>query len=107
MKEPLPDGLLESLYTAIGSVIVSWSFLETSLDACVMIIFEASGGKHIEDRIPLALNRKTRFLRKCFNNIDSLAGFSVEGSDLLRRVEDLAETRHFVAHGYLSEFRTV
>ena len=104
MPKPLPDDLFPPLSMSVGQLVLSWSFVENSLDQWVAIIYQGVGGKQIEREIPRALKRKIKFLRRCFKNIALLEPFAEEAIELLGQAKDVSDIRHIVVHGYISKY---
>jgi len=91
---------VNDLSCAIGHVVVQWGFVEHNLYICLAYIYHNFGGKKLakNQEISKFLKRQKRFLRDCFNNIDSLASFKDEGLSLLDRVATLANERDDIIH---------
>ena len=104
MRNDFPAEIVEPLCGAIGHMVHSWSYVEACLDYNVAIIFQAAGGRHLDDQIPQALGRKIKFLRRCFRQIDALKPFAEEALPYLDKANHLSELRHIVVHGYASKY---
>jgi len=100
----IPEEIFQPLCTAVGQIVVNWSFVEQSLNIWIITIYQAAGGKDIERVIPQSLNRKIKFLRKCFRQIQALVSFKDEGLDFITRAKELSTVRHFVVHGTISTY---
>jgi hypothetical protein len=101
----VPESVLDSLYTAVGHLVISWAFVDRALDFWIAIIFHDAGGKEIELQIPSAFDRKTKFLRRCFRRIEALSPFSEEALPYIEAACGFSNTRHFVVHGTMSDYR--
>lgn len=104
MKSDFPPEVVEPLCSAIGHMVLSWSQVEVCLDYSTAIIFQAAGGRHLDDQIPQALGRKIKFLRRCFRQIDTLLPFANEMLPYLDETKRLSETRHLIIHGVASKY---
>ena len=104
MTDLFPKNIEEPLYTAVGHMIVNWSFVEAALNTWIATIYHSAGGKHIEPQIPSAFGRKAEFLRRCFSHIASLSSFADSATELIDRSLQLADTRHTVVHGVYSAY---
>ena len=104
MAKTIPDDLFPPLSMAVGQMVLSWSFVEVSLDQWVAIIYQGVGGRNLAEEIPRALTRKIKFLRRCFRNIAALDPFAEEATKLLDRAKEISEIRHTVVHGYISKY---
>jgi hypothetical protein len=100
----IPADVIKPLYTAVGHIVVNWAFVEQSLDMWIAIIYQTSDDRCIEDVIPMALGRKIRFLRKCFNRMHVLANFRAEALDYIAKAKELSDTRHFIIHDTISKY---
>ena len=104
MLKTIPDDLFPPLSLSVGQLILSWSFIEVSLDQWVAIIYQGGGGQKIEREIPRAINRKIKFLRRCFKSIAALEPFAEEATNLLGSAKELSGIRHIIVHGYPSTY---
>lgn len=105
MRQPsVPEDVMPSLFANVGMIVMSWSFIENSLDAWTAIAFHDCNGVSIERELPRQFDRKVRFLRKCFNRLPELAPWKDECLRFLGRAKELAEIRHYMVHGTLSDF---
>ena len=104
MLKTIPDNLFPPLSMAVGQLILSWSFVEVSLDQWVAVVYQGVGGKQIEREIPRGLDRKIKFLRRCFKRIPALEPFAEEATDILSRAKKLSSIRHTIVHGFVSKY---
>jgi hypothetical protein len=102
LRRPLPENLPAtepiSLYTSVGRMVMTWTYVEASLDAIVALLFQKFGGKEIEQEVPRSLKKKVTFIKRCLK-LPALLPFGEEGASLMREVSALADTRHLIAHG--------
>lgn len=96
----LREALFRDLYTAVGQMTIRWAALEMAVDTLVAVIFQTL--PEGQEEFPQALNRKTRFLRKCFRQIDALTEFNLEAVALIERVTSAASDRKWLIHGVVS-----
>lgn len=105
MEKATADFPLETISTAVGSVIVSFVVIEEALTFWVDTIYRAAGGRHIEQQIPVSLGQKAKFIRRCLKSIDDLRIYAAEAETLLGRAQRIADVRNIVAHGVPFEAR--
>lgn len=94
---------LETLFKAVGFVVVQWGFAEQSLDLTVATIFHRFTGDPLLKRRPQQLRAKTTFLRECLEQFAELAPFKSEGDALLTRFSDTAKTRNDLVHAAIAD----
>jgi hypothetical protein len=105
VNDRIPEDVIKSLYSAIGSFMMSWNFLDSVLDCWISVIYQTAGGKHVEAEIPWTFSQKTKFVRRCLKTIDPLHGFKEEGLEILGTVTRIGKgTRHPLAHGALASY---
>jgi len=90
------------LYMTVGHMVIMWALAEHALDQCIAVVFHACGGKHIDDRIPVSLKRKVKFLRRAFNQLPLLVPRREGALKLLARVTEIAPRRNELVHGALT-----
>ncbi len=93
------DEELDSLFKAVGFVVVQWGQAEQSLDMLVAMIYQQLGGKQFAKRLPKMLSTKLEFLTECLSNISALAPFKAEGDALVVDFQRLSDRRHDLIHG--------
>lgn len=98
-----PGSAIESLFKAVGFVVVHWGFAEQSLDLLVANIFHSFDGHPLLKRRPQHLAPKLEFLERCFAEIPSLAPFRAESVALLPRFASAGKKRNELVHGAISE----
>ena len=103
-QEISPQDVFDPLFRSIGYLVVNWTFVESSLNAWITVIYHMAGGKHVESVLPLELKRKRKFLRRCFGQIEALRPWKDEAITLLDRTNPIADVRHFVIHGTVSHY---
>jgi nucleotidyltransferase/DNA polymerase involved in DNA repair len=94
----------EALYKAIGKLVVNWAHVDRALDFWISVIYHDVGGKNVENKLPHGFDRKKRFLRRCFRQIEALRPFSEDALSYIDAAEHYSNTRHFVVHGALSGY---
>ena len=104
MPHRIPKEMHELLCRTVGEFITHWAMVERCVDFCIAIVYQKAGGKHLDNKIPQPLSRRTRFLRRCFNQLTALADFADEGRSLLDRIKALTNVRHMIVHGCLSSY---
>jgi len=93
---------LDSLFRAIGFVIVQWGYAEQSLDLIVAILFHFFDPHPLLKTRPRNLEPKIRFLRECFTELPALAQFCAESETLLLRFADAGKKRNDLVHGAIA-----
>lgn len=96
------DDELDSLFKAVGFVVVQWGQAEQSLDMITAILYQQLGGKQLARRIPKMLATKLEFLSKCLSQIPTLAPFRSEGNALVTNFRKLSNRRHDLIHGAIA-----
>ena len=97
-----PGSDLETLFKAIGFVVVQWGYAEQSLDLMVAVIFHRFKGNALLKRRPQNLEPKVDFLRKCFAQLPELARFKAESDALLTRFSVAGKKRNDLVHGAIA-----
>lgn len=98
------DSDLETLFKAVGFVVVQWGYSEQSLDLLVAAIFRCCEGHELLKRRPQNLNEKVVLLRKCFSSITKLNLFQAEADALLERFSRVATVRNKLVHSSIVDF---
>lgn len=99
-----PGSDIETLFKAVGFVVVQWGFAEQSLDLIVASVFHAfDGHPSLPKRRPQFLEPKVEFLEKCFSEIPELAPFRAEGEALFARFATTGKKRNELVHGAISD----
>lgn len=98
-----PGSDIETLFKAVGFVVVQWGFAEQSLDLMVANIFHVFSNQHSLKRRPTNLEPKIEFLRHCFATIPALEQFRIESEMLLPRFSASGKRRNDIVHGAISE----
>lgn len=99
-----PGSDLESLFKAIGFVVVQWGHAEQTLDLIANTLFRDFDGKRFAKRIPKMLETKLKFVRDCLSNTPSLDQFRPDCESLIDRFDRLSRTRHAIVHGAIESF---
>jgi len=89
---------------ALGHVVLGWSFIETSFSHWIATIYKPLRADKIEREIPIQFKRKTKFLKRCFNQVTPLNAFRDEALDLINVAHQLNDHRNFLLHGVLSTY---
>jgi len=98
-----PDSDIETLFKAVGFVVIQWGFAEQSLDLMVANIFHCFAGHPLLKRRPQHLQPKIEFLEKCFAEMPALEQFRAESVLLLPRFAAAGKKRNDLVHGAISE----
>ncbi|MDO9450180.1 MAG: hypothetical protein Q7J21_06830 [Rugosibacter sp.] len=98
-----PGSDIETLFKAVGFVVVQWGFAEQSLDLMVANIFHFFDGHPLLKRRPQHLDPKIEFLGKCFAELPKLQQFRAEAELLLPRFAVAGKKRNDLVHGAISE----
>lgn len=97
-----PGSDIESLYKAVGFVIVQWGHAEQCLDLMVGAIFHGFDGHSLLKKRPKMLAEKLKFLRKSFTQLPGLEQFRSEGESLFARFSTIGNKRHDLVHGAIA-----
>lgn len=103
MSDKLPADFTNNAARAVGQLVVGWAFVESMLDMCIAVVYQTLDCKHIEPEIPRSTERKVEFLKKAIKTHRKLTRFQNDLS-LLSSAKALANMRHTVVHGYISEY---
>lgn len=98
-----PGSDIETLYKAVGFVVVQWGYAEQSLDLMVANIFHSFDGHPLLKRRPQHLEPKVEFLAACFSEIPELAQFRAESETLFHRFAAAGKKRNELVHGAISK----
>jgi len=97
-----PNSDEETLFKAVGFVVVQWGCAEQTLDMMVSIIFPIVKGKIQKKKQPVFLTEKTEFIRNNLNCHPVLQQFSSEIIPLLIRFEVAGRKRNDLVHGAIT-----
>ena len=97
-----PGSDIETLFKAVGFVVVQWGFAEQSLDLMVANIFHSFDDHPLLKRRPTNLEAKVEFLRECFAKLPELEQFSAENDALLTRFSVAGKKRNDLVHGAIA-----
>jgi len=97
-----PNSDIETLFKAVGFVVVQWGLAEQSLDLIVANIFHSFNGHHLLKRRLQNLEPKIKFIRDCFSEIPELKSFSAEGNALLTRFSAAGKKRNDIVHSAIA-----
>lgn len=92
---------LESLFIAVGFIVIQWGQAEQSLDLIVSSLSHAYEGKKAK-RLPLMLKSKVDFLRKRLPTTPELSSAAADLEAMLSEFEALAPMRHDIVHGAIA-----
>ena len=92
---------LESLFIAVGFIVVQWGQAEQGLDLIVSTLSHAYPGKKAK-RLPVMLETKIAFVRKTIPGTPELAHAVGDFEALLKEFEALAPLRHDLVHGAIT-----
>ncbi len=98
-----PGSDLETLFKAVGFVVVQWGQTEQNLDLMVARLFHSFGGHPLFKRRPRNLEPKVEFLRECFGQLPELAEFRAESDLLLTRFLKAGTLRNDIVHGGIAD----
>ena len=93
---------LESLFIAVGFIIIQWGQAEQALDLIVSSLSHAYPGKKAK-RLPVMLETKIDFLRKRIPTTPELSPSAKDLEALLVEFESLAPKRHAIVHGAITD----
>ena len=96
----------ETLFKAVGFVVVQWGMDEQHLDLIVAAIFHRFGGHLLLNRRPTNLSQKIELLRQCFIEFNELSQFQTECDALLVRFASAGKQRNDIVHGAIADFST-
>ncbi len=94
-----PGSDLETLFKAVGFVVIQWGQNEQDLDLMVAGLFHAFAGRPLLKHRPRNLEPKVEFLRECFATFPELAQFHAEGETLFARFLKVGKMRNDLVHG--------
>lgn len=98
-----PGSDLETLFKAVGFIVVQWGQTEQNLDLMVAGLFAFFKGHPLFKRRPRNLEPKVAFLRGCFAQLPELAQFRAESEPLLARFLKVGEKRNDIVHGGIAD----
>ncbi len=106
MTQETPQFLSEAfagLSLSVGRIIVLWGLVDSLVTACVAELYHGAGGNVVRSELPRNWTDRTKFVRKCLNEIAALSEFRVEGIRLLDDLKRLAKLRDALCHGAIEE----
>lgn len=92
---------LESLFIAVGFIVIQWGQAEQSLDLIVSTLSHAYKGKKAK-RLPVMLETKITFLRKHLPTTPELSPAANDLEAMLAEFEALSPLRHDIVHGAIT-----
>jgi hypothetical protein len=99
-----PRSDLETLFKAVGFVVVEWGIAEQSLDLMIAIMFLSFDGHPLLKRRPTNLEKKVEFLHECFAKFPQLEQFKAESDALLTRFSINEKKRSDFVDGAIASF---
>jgi hypothetical protein len=94
-----PGSDLETLFKAVGFVVVQWGSAEQSLDLMVANIFYYFNGDPSLKKRPRNLEPKVKFLQERFAEFPELAQFRAVSETLFSRFLEAGKKRNDLVHG--------
>lgn len=88
------DDELDSLFKAVGFVVVQWGQAEQSLELATGMLYQDLGGKPLARKLPKMLETKLEFIEKCLMSLQTLVHLRVEGTALVADFRRLSAIRH-------------
>lgn len=101
-----PGSDLETLFKAVGFVIVQWGNAEQSIDLMVANIFYYFKGDPSLKKRPRNLKPKVNFLPERFAEFPELAQFRAESEVLFSRFLEVGKKRNDLVHGGIASLST-
>ena len=101
-----PGSDLETLFKAVGFVVVQWASAEQSLDMLVVGIFHCCKSDSLPKRRPRNLEPKVELLQKCFSQLPELSQFKTEAGSLLPRFLAAGKIRNDLVHGAIADLES-
>jgi len=101
-----PGSDLETLFKAVGFVVVQWASAEQSLDTLVAAIFHCCKNDSLLKQRPRNLKPKVALLEKCFSQLPELSQFKTEASRLLPRFLAAGKIRNDLVHGAIADLES-
>jgi hypothetical protein len=98
----IPNSDEETLFKAVGFVVVQWGCAEHVLDMLVSIVFPIVKDMIKDKKQPQFLTHKTKFVRNHLNCHHVLQQLSGEITELLDRFEKTGKKRNDLVHGAIT-----
>jgi hypothetical protein len=95
-----PDG---TFFEAVGRLTLAWAQTETILDLIVWLLHSQYGGAQVEPQLPIGLQRKIRYVNKCFRKVALLKPYATRMREVMDKYAQAAVLRHDMAHGMVLE----
>lgn len=89
----------EQFFSAIGRLVIAWSWLEEAMDIAVFVIYLKYHDGKPEEESPIPFKKKIKFLRRAVEEMQDLAELKDRILDLLSRIENELGHRHDIIHG--------
>jgi hypothetical protein len=100
MTDPMDE--LQSLYSAIGYVMVKWSFIDQALDSATNTIYRRCGGHELRKQMPKFLTEKTAFIAKAAAELPQLSRFKTAANKVTGTAARIKDYREDFAHSTLT-----
>lgn len=92
---------IKDIFHSIGRLVYHWSWLETIIDLCILIIRDRVDGADILGEAPrTSLARKINFLRDAFKKLPIFEDKKDAYLDWINQVKGASEFRHDVIHSF-------
>jgi hypothetical protein len=78
----------------------SWRIVEYFLDVCIMTLFQRHGDQISEKETPVSLDRRLRFLRLAYGEVEALRGFQGVAKRTIERLTAHQSLRNDIVHGF-------
>jgi hypothetical protein len=96
------DNELDTLFQAVGFVVVQWALAEQSLELAIAILYQNLGGRSLAKRVPKMLEPKLVFVSNCLATNQTLAHLRLEADALVADFRRLSVRRHGLVHGAIA-----
>jgi hypothetical protein len=92
----------DELYSALGKLTISWAYVEFGLDWLIREIHRPlNGSQLVQADVPLSLQRKLKYLRRAFKQIEILASFRERFDKIADQIREASDERHDLIHGFI------
>jgi hypothetical protein len=107
MSSQQQESSFETICKTVGAIVINWGMAERSLDYIVAILWHDFDGSSRAKRIPMMLDPKIAFARKCIEEDGRLAPLSRELSELLDEYSRLGRLRNDIVHSAVESTENV
>ncbi len=98
LRENLVAENIDSIARAIGLIVLQWGVAEQSFDLLVTLLREPPEAEHYAKHIPIMLEPKIKFVRRCLAERLELSSCRIKVETLLERFAQLSELRNDLVH---------